>query len=241
MNATQIVLALHVTGGSLALIGGFAALFSRKGGWLHRRAGILFVYAMLLMGAGAMALGAARGKYGNLLSGPLVAYFVITALTTVRPPANGSRRLDVGLMLLAAAIGTIDLANGAYVSATPTGRTPDGVPGGMILFIGTVTALAALGDVRVLRSGPLQGRRRLSRHLWRMCFAFFMASGSFFLGQMKVIPEPLRIVPLLAILAILPLVAMPYWFWRLRGKRAALPTSMVVRPTGTMIRETMVQ
>src|SRR5688572_14274691 len=47
-----------------------------------------------------------------------------------------------------------------------------------------------------------QGSRRVARHLWRMCFALFVATGSFFLGQMKFIPEPVRIVPLLLVLAL---------------------------------------
>lgn len=36
----------------------------------------------------------------------------------------------------------------------------------------------------------------------------------FFLGQAKVIPKPIRILPLLAIPAMLPLVLMLYWLAR---------------------------
>jgi hypothetical protein len=49
-----------------------------------------------------------------------------------------------------------------------------------------------------------------------MCFAMFIASGSFFLGQAKVIPKPIRIMPLLAVPALLPLVLMFYWLVRVR-------------------------
>ena len=52
-----------------------------------------------------------------------------------------------------------------------------------------------------------------------MCFALFIASGSFFLGQAQVIPAPLRSMPLLAVLSVAPLVAMVYWVWRIRTKR----------------------
>jgi hypothetical protein len=51
----QAFLVLHILGGSLALVAGFAALFAPKGGPLHRRAGLLFVYAMLALGVGARA------------------------------------------------------------------------------------------------------------------------------------------------------------------------------------------
>jgi hypothetical protein len=51
-----------------------------------------------------------------------------------------------------------------------------------------------------------------------MCFALFIATGSFFLGQAKVIPMPLRIFPVLTVLALLPLVFMVYWLVRLRKR-----------------------
>ena len=84
------------------------------------------------------------------------------------------------------------------------------------LVIGTVILLAAIGDLRAIRAGGLRGSRRLARHLWRMCFGLFIATGSFFLGQMKFIPEPVRIVPLLLVLGFAPIVFLFYWMWRVR-------------------------
>ncbi len=78
------------------------------------------------------------------------------------------------------------------------------------------TVLAAIGDLRAIRLGGLRGSRRLARHLWRMCFGLFIATGSFFLGQMKFIPEPVRIVPLLLVLAFAPILFLFYWMWRVR-------------------------
>jgi peptidoglycan/LPS O-acetylase OafA/YrhL len=68
--------------------------------------------------------------------------------------------------------------------------------------------------LRVLLVGRIQGAQRIARHLWRMCFSLFIASGSFFLGQAKVIPKPIRILPLLAIPALLPLALLLYWLVR---------------------------
>jgi membrane protein DedA with SNARE-associated domain len=68
-----------------------------------------------------------------------------------------------------------------------------------------------------------------------MSFGLFIASGSFFLGQMKFIPEPIRIVPLIVILAVSPLVILLYWMWRVRLKqnlRGMMPaTPIEVRRT----------
>ena len=76
--------------------------------------------------------------------------------------------------------------------------------------------LAAIGDLRAIRAGGLSGSRRLARHLWRMCFGLFIATGSFFLGQMKFIPEPVRILPLVLVLAFAPIPFLLYWMWRVR-------------------------
>jgi integrase len=54
---------------------------------------------------------------------------------------------------------------------------------GAYFFFGTVALLCAAGDVRVLLRGGLSGTQRLVRHLWRICFGWFIATISFFLGQ----------------------------------------------------------
>jgi hypothetical protein len=84
-----------------------------------------------------------------------------------------------------------------------------------------ILLLAGLGDLRRLRAvaPTLRGGRRLYRHLWRMCWAFFIASGSFFIGQADEIPIAIRYWPALIVLAFTPLLAVAYWAWRLRPAR----------------------
>jgi hypothetical protein len=41
-----------------------------------------------------------------------------------------------------------------------------------------------------------------------------------FWGQAKVIPEPIRIIPLLSVPVVAVLVTMLYWLWRVRIKRS---------------------
>jgi len=77
-----------------------------------------------------------------------------------------------------------------------------------------ITAGGLLGDVRVVTGRAPQGARRIARHLSRMCFAMFIATGSFFLGQAKVLPESMRIFPLLAVPVVLVLLLMVYWWVR---------------------------
>jgi hypothetical protein len=81
-------------------------------------------------------------------------------------------------------------------------------------MFGMVGFLATIGDLRVMWAGGIQGARRIARHLWRMCFALFIAAASFFLGQPQVFPAPLRRSGVLAIPVLLVLLLLVYWMAR---------------------------
>lgn len=218
MRLTYIV---HIIAGGLGLVFGYVALYAAKGAPLHRRSGILFVYAMLTMCFFGTLIAAVRGVAPavNISAGVLTAYLVITALITVRPLSAGSRWLDPGLMLVALAVGLTSLAFGFEALASPDGKGRDGMPAFPYFMFGVVGTLAGVLDVRMIRAGGLTGASRLARHLWRMSFALFIAALSFFIGQAKVIPKPVRILPLLALPVLVVLVTMIYWLWRVRVKR----------------------
>lgn len=206
---------VHIAAGSIAILAGYIALFAAKGAGLHRRSGTVFVYAMIVMGMTATAVAAFRNIPGSLAGGPVASYFVITAVTAVRPI---HRRLDIAMLIVALTISA--LSYGRAATAIAQGHwTINGVPVAMTLFLGTVLLLAAVADIRLLRGSRLTGARRIARHLWRMCFAFWIATGSFFLGQMDEFPEWLQKPALMAIPALLPLVVMLYWVWRIRVRR----------------------
>jgi hypothetical protein len=181
---------------------------------------MLFVYAMLTMCVFGTLIAMVRGVAPaiNIPAGTLSAYLVITALTTVRPLAGGARWLDTGLMLVALAVGLTSLT--FAFEAVANGGTRNGMPAFPFFLFGSVGVVAGVSDVRILRSGALQGAARLARHLWRMCFALFVAALSFFIGQAQVIPKPIRIYPLLALPVLVVLVTMFYWLWRVRLRRS---------------------
>ena len=210
-------LAFHFGTGLLALAAGGVAITVRKGGPWHRRSGLVFVCAMIATGITAVGIATYEGKPGNV-GGAVILYFVITAYAAVRPLPGASRRVDIVLMLLAFAFAVGEYTN-AFTALGRPGNQIDGVPAGMMFFMATIILLAAMGDARMIRAGGIQGTRRLARHLWRMLYALFIASGSFFFGQMKFIPEPIRIVPLIVVLGVGPLVLLLYWMWRVRLKQ----------------------
>jgi uncharacterized membrane protein len=210
---------VHILAGSLGLIAGFIALYAAKGAPLHRKAGMVFVYVMFTSSVFGMLIAAVRGVAPavNIPAGLLTAYLVVTALTTVRPGLAGSRGLNLGGLAVALAVASSSVT--FAVQAFSNGGTRNGMPAFPFVMFGTVGMLAVAGDVRVIRSGALRGPARLARHLWRMSFALFIAALSFFIGQAKVIPEPIRIYPLLALPLLAVLGTMFYWLWRIRIKR----------------------
>ena len=67
-----------------------------------------------------------------------------------------------------------------------------------------------------MRAGGIQAPRRIARHLWRMCFAMWVAAASFFWGPPDRVPEVIRIPALQAVAVLLPIVVMLYWLMRIR-------------------------
>ena len=215
-----VLLPVHIVAGGLAIVLGGVALLAAKGAALHRKSGLLFVYAMLTMGISASILAVRNGFNPNFLGGLTSAYFVLTALTTVRPVSGWSRRLNLGAAILALALAALEIGLGIKALAG-LHMTINGVPVPMLFFLAAITLMGGVGDLRIMRSGPLRGARRLRRHLWRMCFALFIAAGSFFSIRSrvaKILPEQFLSAPMRALPVLLIFVAMFYWMWRVRGR-----------------------
>ena len=212
--------AVHIVAGSLGLLSGYVALFAGKGAATHRRSGMVFVYTMLTMAVAGFVIAVTRGVAPkiNVPAALLTSYLVITSLTTVRPLAAGARAVAVSGTIIALGVGLTMLTLG--IDGVVNGGTRGGMLAIPFFMFGVVGLLGGIGDLRLMRTGSLRGTARLARHLWRMCFALFIAALSFFIGQAKVIPEPLRIRPLLGLPVLLVLVAMFYWLWRVRVRQS---------------------
>jgi hypothetical protein len=207
------LLPIHITAGVIGLIAGGVSLYALKGATVHRRSGMVFVCAMLVMSATGGVMAIVRLNRGNVMGGWLAFYMVTTALLTTRRRATRVEWLDLAAVLLGLVVAAAGFTWGIMASRNANG-TLDSYPAQLYLIFGAIALLSVVGDARMLLKGGLQGRRRVARHLWRMCFALFMATGSFFLGQAKVFPKALRIFPLLMVPALLPLVLMLYWLVR---------------------------
>jgi hypothetical protein len=232
------ILIVHICAGSLGLLSGTAAMSFRKGSPRHVLAGKVFVASMLTMGVFAVYLATTRHQPNNIGGGILTVYLIGTAWLTARRRDGETSRFDWVLFLIPLTIGVLNWVNGLKVVRSGA-SSQDGVPVGMILFMGSVCLLAAAGDVRMLVRGGVFGAKRIARHLWRMCFGLFIAAGSFFLGPSN---RPLRLLStvglgqhlspalfsttLYLVLTILPLILLIFWLVRVRVTNAYNGKSM---------------
>ena len=210
----NILMGIHIAAGLLALPAGTLAVAARKGGRLHARSGTVFFGAMLVLGITAALLEPYRMPTpGSPIGGVMVCYFVATSWVAARRRDGGTglfEKLACATALAIAALMAWAAATGA--STTPVGPRP-------IFIMAGICLLAGLLDLNAILRAPLTPRQRLARHLWRMCIAFFIATGSFFLGQQDVLPQALRGSPVLLVLAFAPFGVMAFWLVRVRFSR----------------------
>ncbi len=205
---------VHVAAGLAAILLGTAAVVVRKGGRLHAKVGTFFAVAMLVLGVTASMLEPYRTPPGSPIGGIMVCYFVATSWVTARRRDGVTGKFE--MIACAAALATGALI--AWGGLTGAATTPAGV--GPVFAIAAACLLAGLLDLNVVLRKKLTAAQRLSRHLWRMLFAFFIATGSFFLGQQDVMPEAVRGSPILFVLAFAPFGIMLFWLVRLRFAKA---------------------
>ena len=200
---------LHILGGLIGLTSGAVALSSPKGGTLHRKSGMVFVYAMLVMSASGAVMAARIPERVSVIAGLLTLYLVVTALLTVRRRSRGSPWLEIGAMAFGLAVAVLAFVFGIAGSSDPAGPPP-----AIAVVFGAVALLAVFGDLRMLLARSLAWSQRIARHLWRMCLALWIAAASFVLGQSDEFPEALRIMPLLCTPVLLVMLLMFYWLAR---------------------------
>jgi len=213
------VLLLHIVSGTLGMLSGFVAVFLRKGSREHGIAGNVFVITMLSLGATGMYLAVLKSQPGNVLGGALTFYLVATAWLTARRKDGKPGIVDWGALLVIFAVAAAELIWGTEAATSPTRLKYDYPPWPYFIF-GFVAVLATVGDIRMLVRHGISGTQRIARHLWRMCFALFIAAASIFLARQQLFPVLLQRTGVLVFLSVLPLLLMIFWLIRIRFAHA---------------------
>lgn len=202
----------HIAGGSVAIAAGYVAVTAKKGRRLHQLAGTTFFIAMLVMtGVAAATAPFLDAKWTNTTAAVFTFYLTVTGWMAIRRrPAEVGRfervavLVPLGIIAMAAVLGVVH-AGSPRLSGFST-----------VFAFAAISALAAACDLGMIRQGGLAGPARLARHLWRMGAAFFVATGSFFIGQQRQFPEAWQGSPIWLIPAFAPLGFLAFWMVRVR-------------------------
>jgi len=218
---------IHIAGGLVALASGTVAVAARKGGSVHVSAGTWFFGSMLVLGITASILGPLKTPPDTPLGGIMVCYFVVTAWLAARARSGTPGKFEKIACAIILTIAAATIAQGFKLALAPPGQF-SGPPGpGALFAIGGICLLAGLGDLKFIIRGKLTPTQRISRHLWRMCFALFIATGSFFLGQMDVLPKAVQGSRILFVLAFAPFAVMVFWLLRVRFSKMVSQMKLV--------------
>ena len=207
---------VHIAAGLTALLLGAAAIAAGKGGRLHARTGTGFAAAMILLGLTAAILYRMKEVPETGIGGLMVCYFVATSWVAAKRRDGRTGKFEIG------ACAAAFLLAGLMIWSGLTGGANTPVGSGQVFALAAFFLLAGALDLKLILRRRMTAAQRIGRHLWRMCFAFFFATGSFFLGQQDVMPAALRGSPLLFLLAFAPFVVMLFFLARLRFGPALL-------------------
>lgn len=206
----------HISMGALALVSGAAAMTFRKGSPLHARAGTVFFTAMVIMAVSGVYISIfITPIMPNIMGGMVTLYLVTTGWQTARRRPGTTGAFEIGAAILGLTVAVTGYAI-AFLGARIPAELLDGFGPRFFIVWGTVALFATALDVRMISRGGLTGAARTTRHLWRMCAAMFMATASFFAGQAKLFPAPVRESGIHFVPILLVIVLLLYWLIRVR-------------------------
>jgi hypothetical protein len=184
-------------------------------------AGTVFFVALLTMSGIATIVAPMldADQWVNTTMAVFTFYLTATAWATVQRRAGEVGRFERAAAVVPVGVVVVGLWL-AWV-AVQAGSAGANAP---VFPFAVIAALAAVCDVRMIRRGGVSGPPRVARHLWRMTLALFVATGSFFLGQQKFLPEAMQgtFIPAVPVLGVVVLLA--FWMLRVRLPRRPRPT-----------------
>ncbi|MCG6202183.1 hypothetical protein [Psychromonas antarctica] len=194
------------------------ALLLRKGSFLHKVAGRLFMISIILM----VPIISAETWLSPCSISPLgilfvffITYLVTSAWSTIYHPEGKLVTLDKIAPLVALGIFIAGLILGFDATSNPS-ETESSHIKEAYFFFSAIAFIAMLLDANNLKKVGVRGNHRVVRHVWRMCCAMFFAVSTLFTGPGSIVfPESLRGNPLLSIPELLVVLLAAYWIYRL--------------------------
>ncbi len=204
-----IVWLIHTPAGSIGLVAATVALFTKKGGALHRKAGICFTISMLIMLISGFVAALLKESIDDMFLSAVVMYTVFTAWLTAHHKKNETDFLEYVALVWVIAVGIAAFLINASWSEVGS-QNP-------YLYWASFAIFCAIGDVRNLHWACSSGIQRVIRHVWRVGFSLIWAAlaltdkiikiqGS----NVKELPEE-QLTYVIAVPTLLILIIIVYW------------------------------
>lgn len=189
----NLLLILHVVGGSVALVAGYGALMVTRGSSRHRTLGTVFAAGMTAVTLSGFPMSILHPN--PFLFGIVVfsAYFVLAGWTSARYRKGevlGIERLAAAVLLFSGAGALVYLL--LVQSPGPDFSQTFWMTGLVFALIGLAIAVR---DLAQLRGGPLAGKDRIIKHLVSMCAALIATTTAVAVTVLSAVPA----VPSLAL------------------------------------------
>ncbi len=182
------VLALHMTGGAVALVAGPVAMLARKGEHLHRLSGCSYGVAMVVTAASALCLALATSNVLLLMIAVFSFFLVFTGWRALRQKrlhegGHGARWFD----WLVAGL-TLAFSAGLFVRGWSTGWDVTE------LFFGAGGGILALRGMRELTGRGVRPGDWLVRHMVGMSAAYIATVSAFAVVTLTALPRPVAFI-----------------------------------------------
>ena len=194
MDIVSLCLVPHIAGGTIALCALPLAIGAKKGSTLHKRAGIVFYYAMLIMAIAALGVTIPKQNWLFLCIAVFSAYLTLSGRRALAWRAQGKpmdTRPDAALAYAVAAAGLGLLLIGTSMLAGVV-FTQDAT-GWAFLVFGGISLLNAYNDLHTIANGH-QAKVWLRTHITKMIAAGISATTAFFVVNSQSIPVPMLVI-----------------------------------------------
>jgi hypothetical protein len=184
-NIKEILLILHITGGSIGLITGFYNIINRKGSKIHRRNGLLYVLGMFLATLSGIALASIGENQFLFLIGVFSFYLAFTGYRSVLyKNVNYYRLLDKIVAGVTLIFALIMIVGGFYnIEEQRLVLNP------VLVVFGLICLVYSTGDLMLFF-----GRRKAQKNHWlfnhiiRMMASYISAVTAFLVVNITFLP-----------------------------------------------------
>ncbi|MAN26432.1 MULTISPECIES: DUF2306 domain-containing protein [Mesonia] len=172
-KAIQILIYFHAAFGGIALLAGLLAIIAKKGKTLHRKAGLVFFYSMMLSGITALVIAVLPNHESPFLFavGIFSLYFVFTGNRALK-----FKRKDP-VLTLDKWIAVIMIATGSLMILLPVLLTKNI---DVVLFVFAIVGITfSIKDLRLYKNPKRLRKMWLKLHLGKMLGGYISATTAF--------------------------------------------------------------